>query len=680
MPDFQSYQTAQPRPRGPAVASAALLLAVALAALAPPPARAEVGSDLLSNADRLLYRRAFALARKADWRSAHRKARKAAEPLPGKVLYWLQYRQPGTRAKFDEIAGFIRANPHWPQIERLTRRAEEAMPRGPEHDQAVLDWFNSRPPLSGAGQLRLAEAMMRRQMTADGITWLRHAWINNTFSKREARSIYRRHKKHLRPEDHVARLDRLLWNGWRYSARRLYGLVPTPQRRLAEARVSLMVQGPGVDAKIAAVPAAFRQDPGLAYERLRWRRRKRLDDRAREILLQAPDVLGPKPQKWWFERHVQARKALREGEISLAYRLAGQHGQTSGSVSFAEAEWLAGWIALRFLNDGKAALGHFQRLHEAVRFPVSRARAAYWLGRAHDDLGDGKTARQWWRRAAAHATTYYGQLAVERLGEAEAWRPPDEPKLDGDAVDAFNRTELVRTVRLLAELGEHEHLRPLLLRLAKAAKTPAQRLLTARLGATVERNELAVRGAKIALRAGTALARAGYPALRGLPAIPIEPALAHAVARQESEFNAKAVSHAGARGLMQLLPRTARKTAKSLRLQYRRQKLFEPRYNIRLGAAYLDRLIRAYKGSYIMALAAYNAGPHRVKRWVRDFGDPRNPAVDAIDWVESIGLSETRNYVQRVLENLQIYRRRLATRPVALALLRDLRRNGVDAN
>ncbi len=632
--------------------------------------------DQLTARDRAYYKKAFQAANKNDWSTAHRWARKAKEPLPGKALRWLNYTKPGNRASFHEIADFLTTNGEWPSTQRLIRRAEEAMETSRIDDQTALNWFKRHRPLSGPGQIRLAEAMMSTGLGADGKQWLRYAWINNTFARRNSKAIYRRHRKIFSPTDHMARLDRLLWQGHRYSARRLYTLVPKGYRKLAEARESLMVRGPGVDSKIAAIPPQWLSDGGLAYERLHWRRRKNLDQRAREILLQPPPRLGPRPERWWLERHIQARMTLREGDAPLAYRLAAGHGQPAGTFPYAQAEWLSGWIALRYLNKGGRALQHFAALYKNVRYPVSLARGAYWAGRANLALGKGKDGKAWFKLAAGYPATYYGQLATHALGADGHWRIPKEPTPTVAADLRFQKRDLVRLSHMLRDLRQEKHLRPIILHLAKSATTAPERLMVARLGQNLGQPALAVRAAKLSLRAGTLLPRAGYPVLASRPRMTIEVALAHAVARQESEFDPRAVSSASARGLMQLLPRTARKVAKDLRLRYRTANLFDGRYNMRLGAAYLGQLIKNYRGSYILALAAYNAGPNRVTRWLRQNGDPRKGAVDPIDWVEGISISETRNYVQRVMENLQVYRWRLSPKNSKLALLEDLRRNG----
>ena len=650
-----------------------LILAVSLSVVAGNPIVS--AGNLLSRHDQALYKKAFRAAENNKWANALGWAGKAQNLLPAKALHWAHYLKPRNQSKFSEIAAFLHANPNWPSIKILTRRAEEAMGLSHISNQTVLDWFTRHHPLTGPGQIRLAETMLAIGLKEEGNNWVKYAWVNNRFSRQQSKAIYRDHNQTLTQADHLARLDQLLWLGHRHSARRLYSLVPKGYRKLAEARESLMVQAPGVDGKIAAVPYALLSNTGLTYERLRWRRRKGLDQRAQEILLKPRQELGPRPEKWWTERHIQSRIALRKSNADLAYRLAAEHAQQAGGIPFAQAEWLSGWIALRYLKNANRALHHFVVLYQNVRYPVSLARAAYWAGRANTALGRHNDAAAWYKAAAQHPATYYGQLASQVTVDSGSWLIPREPSPTAAAIVNFKKRELIQLSHLLAELGQEKLLRPFLLYLAAIANNPSERTLVARLGAELGQPALAVRAAKISLRQGTFLARTGYPIIAALPPMEIEPALIHAVARQESEFNPRAISSASARGLMQLLPQTARKTAKSLRIAYRRDRLFDAWYNMRLGSAYLGQMEEKFRGSYILALAAYNAGPNRVKRWLRQNGDPRNGVIDPIDWIELIPITETRNYVQRVMENLQVYRWRLKPKLAVLTLLQDLHRN-----
>lgn len=603
---------------------------------------------------------------------------KIKDPLARKILTWATLVRPDPADGFSEIASFIADNPDWPEQNHLQRRAEEAMSLKTP-DDVVLKWFAERPPISADGKARLAEAWMATGEKDKGEAALRDVWINGDFAKRRELAFYRRHRRQLTSDDHRQRLDRLLWEGRYWPARRMLWKVKPDYRALAVARLSLRRNEGNVDTLIAKVPAALKDDPGLIYERLRWRRKHRKYDSALELLREPPDRLV-RPERWWTERAFLGRRMLLSGDVTAAYRLVKGHGlKPSNGRAFAEAEWLAGWIALRFLDDPRAAAGHFTEQYYAVKYPISLARGAYWLGRAMDAMTEPDLARTWYGLAAVHPTTYYGQLATARLRPGASLLLPEEPAPTTDERKAFNAHELVRAVRMLAEIDEHDRMRPFVLRLDQLAKSPGWRVMTAGLARDSERPDLAVTVAKRAKRDGLKLPETAFPAevpspmkvKGGMP--PLEMPLVLAVVRQESAFNIKARSHARAQGLMQLMPHTALKVAKRLEVPFDRRRLTtDGVYNMTLGQAYLAELLDAFKGSYVLALAAYNAGPHRARQWIRDNGDLRDKDVDSIDWIELIPFGETRNYLQRVLENLQVYRNRLAKEEVALRLEHDL--------
>ena len=505
---------------------------------------------------------------------------------------------------------------------------------------------------------------------------LRAAWIDGNFTKRQERRFYRRYRKYLTRQDHIERLDRLIWRGRYWPARRMLWKVNSDWRALAEARLMLMRMEGNVDRAIERLPAALKDHSGLVYERLRWRRRKGLDSAA-ELIDGAPTDPAH-AEIWWRERSILARRALRKGHVSEAYRLVKEHGLEEGPA-FAEAEWLAGWIMLRFLNEHATAFLHFKAMFTSVAYPISRARGAYWAARAAEEAGKVKLANLWYRSAARYSTAYYGQLAAARLAPGSTIKLASEPQPSPEEVDAFAKQELVRAVEILDTLGERERLRPFILRLSELRETMGWQKLTADLARAHHRPDLAIAVAKKASRAGRELIMAGYPTMT-LPPLRLgkprlEVPLVLAVVRQESAFRPEAQSGAGARGLMQLLPRTARNVAKELKIKYARGQLTaDPQLNLKLGQAYLANLLSAFEGSYVLALAAYNAGPARARRWMRMHGNPRDEAVDAIDWIEMIPIEETRNYIQRVMEGVQVYRGRLNGMELALNLERDLKR------
>ncbi len=627
----------------------------------------------VSGKDAIIYKSAFKEAGSGRWSAAHRIAARAHDPLGARVLRWMDYSRSYNYVSFADISAFIAANPDWPRQRSLQASAETAMMSDVE-DSTVSAWFRWRDPVGRDGRLRFADALINAGDVARAAGFVRLAWVKNNFSGKDLKIIYRRYKHLLRKEDHVARLDRLVWQNRQRDARRMLRYVDKGQQALAQARMALHSFAGGVDAAIARVPGELVETAGLMYERLRWRRRKGRDEAAREILFAAPEDLGV-AKLWWRERVLQARKSLNRGAITDAYRLASEHGQIESS-SFAEAEWLAGWVALRFLGENEQAFEHFTRLYDAVFMPISRARAAYWAGRSTEAMGDPEGAALWYAQAAQYPGTYYGQLASARTLGTKAL-PFAGQRVDAKLA-AIAGHELFAVVRLLNFIGEDSLAGTFTSRLVEISKGPADHAVIAHFAHTLGRHDLAIRAAKQATRDGYVSDANIFP----LVDIPfaydnnvLEHALVLALTRQESLFDKAVKSHAGARGLMQLMPATARLVSRRLRLPYAKSKLTNASYNVKLGSAYLADLIEKYDGSYVLALAAYNAGPSNVRRWLRDNGDPRHdPGVDLVDWVELITIPETRNYVQRVLEGAQVYRWQLGVRVLADSLERDLAR------
>lgn len=628
------------------------------------PAHARAAS--LSEADRTTYKAAFKEFGAKNYAKARLLTGNAADFLPGKVIDWLDLTRNDTEAEFDELARFIERNPDWPRGRTLRRNAERAMPADMP-DAKLLAWFEERPPVTVDGALRYLHATERTGDRGRTVELLRDIWINFDFTREQEHGFRERYGKDLRLDDEIARLHRLLWKRSAKAARRQARRIGNDYVALAEARLLLAYRSRGVDRAVKRVPNSLRDDPGFIYDRARWRRRKGRYKGVVE-LLDPPRPEAPHPEFWWPLRHWAAREALDRKQHGVAYRLSSNHGFERG-IGFAEAEWLAGWIALRFVKDPKTAYQHFVRLYEGVKTPVSRARGAYWAGEAAQAKNSTKWAKHWYRLAASHASTYYGQLAAQRLGQTREVVLPASSDSTPVEREAFENKELVRVVRLLGDLGEDQYQRIFLDRLRQTASSPSEFQLTAELALEAGRPDRALRTAKDARKVGIILPEQLYP----LPNLPetrkLDPTLVLSVIRQESQFYTEAVSSSGARGLMQLMPATAKRVARKLKLRYRRNKLTaNPAFNMRLGEAYLAQLLKRYKGSRLLALAAYNAGPRRVDRWIRNYGDPRKANVDEVDWAERIPFRETRNYVQRILEAVPIYGLRLADRRVDLPL------------
>ncbi len=643
-------------------------------AMANPVVAASVPPSL-SSSDQSLARAALQDAEKKRWRQARTSAAKATEPLVSELIDWLYMRDPESGASFHTIAAFIDAHPEWPRLRTLRRHAEKAMPASTPSAE-VIAWFQRYAPLSGEGKRRFGEALLKTGDTGHGEALIRQAWIETNFDSRTEKAFYSVHKKRLTRQDHLDRLDRLLWDHKLTAARRHLPRVDKGHQRLALARIALVKRQGGVDGAISRVPRELRDTPGLIYERVHWRRRAGLDEGAQALLANPPADLV-RPKLWWRERHILAREALETGNATAAYELAAGHRQTS-PAGIAEAEWLAGWIALRFLDQPSLAYQHFVTMHDVVGMPISIGRGAYWSARAAEAAGTPTEAERWYRRAAAQPTSFYGQLATLALGQHTLSLPPAPPAMT-TGLDVFEARSPVRVARMAGELGEIDLMVLFLGHLVDISDDPAEHVTIAMIGLDYGLPPVAIRVAKHVTRDGQLVMPAAYPVLpvftKAASQGPLDAGILLGLSRQESELDTRVISKAGARGLMQLMPGTAKMVAKRLGLPYKRARLTQDgTYNVRLGADYLSQLITDYDGAHALALAAYNAGPGRVRQWIREHGDPRDPKVDVLDWIEMIPFSETRNYVQRVLESAQVYRHVLAPAdaPPTLQLAEEL--------
>ncbi len=646
-----------PRRRGcrcRAVAGLALLVAALLVWPAPASARD------LSESDLVLYRDAFRSVQREQWGDAVATAARAHERLPAKIIRWMDLARPRSGHSFAEISAFIRSNPAWPNHNGLARQAEETMPATMPAAEVVA-WFEAHAPVSALGVGRYADALVARGDSDKAAALVKRFWLEANFTAAEDEVAFRhRFAAVLQPADHLARLERVLWDHQALAAQRLLPLVDEGQRALALARLALAGDEPGLDETLRRVPPQLAGDPGLAYERLHWRRAKENYAGALEILNHPPAELG-RPALWWTERNFFVRLLLKQRNPSAAYLLVTAHGLSAGQP-LAEAEFLAGWLALRHLHLPAEALGHFQRLYEAVTAPMSRARGAYWCGRAADALDDHEQAQDWYRKAAAFPTMFYGQMATLALGREIAPAMPAEPVPGAEAALRFARRDLVQAARLLHEIDPGDsagRVGLFLRRMARDVTDAADWPLLGRLAIELNRPDEAIFVAKQAFQAGVVLTGSGYPEVSLRSNVGIEGALALALIRQESTFNNKIVSSAGARGLMQLMPNTSKRLAHKLSLKHdpTDARLSEDNdYNILIGTAEIQELLESYHGSYILTIAGYNAGSGRIDDWLGIYGDPRKPGVDPLDWIESIPFAETRNYVQRVLEAAQVYR------------------------
>lgn len=600
--------------------------------------------------------------RSGDWTEAAILKTKLAEPAAVALTEWFAIRG-GIPVGFDRMTAFQRDYPDWPVTARMRRIAEQALVAERKPASVVRAFFASQTPLTAGGRIALAFALKADGLEEEAKAQIRHAWREDTFGAEMESRILDSFPNALTQADHRFRMERfLLKENWG-AATRAAGRAGKDYLTLVKARMGLFQGKKKAEKAFAAVPAALRKDSSYLFSRALYLRRSDKFAEAAAVIQQAPRDHEQRVDgdEWWAEQRRIARELLDQGDAKTAYEVARHHSAESPAQQI-EAEFHAGWIALRFLNDPKAAGEHFATVAKTASTPISIARVAYWQGRAAEAAGAPVDARIFYERAADRPTTYYGQLAMEKLGQKVSLRAVDP--LSPAERRAFEALTPIKAVKLLHEIGEEDLALSLYSDLAQHLDDPGRLDALAGL-ASAEKNPRAVLAiGKIATQRGLPLDVHAYP----LSAIPefepvgdeVEPAMVYAIARQESAFNPKAVSSAGARGLMQLMPATAKRTAKRFGVDFDLDRLVQdPSYNAKLGAAHLGELMEDWKGSHILAFASYNAGGGNVMKWVRAYGDPRKPGVDVVDWIERIPFYETRNYVQRVMENLLVYRERL---------------------
>ena len=609
-------------------------------------------------------RTALEAAARTDWAEA-RSAANDAGTVGRDIIEW-QYLRAGAGLLGDYEA-FLARRPDWPGLGLLKEKGEVAVARSTDPAR-VLAYFGADLPETAYGALAIIKALQDQGRSAEAQARARWAWVNLTFAADQEVALLT-----LAPQDpaaHEARLDRLLWENKASEAKRMLPRVSADWAALAKARLALEERAEGVNALIAAVPKALHADAGLAHARFDWRSAKDLKPDATALILERSTSaagLG-RPEAWAKRRAALARSLLRDEDAKTAYKVAAQHFLTSGG-DYADLEFLAGFIALRHLGDAQTALKHFAHLEEAVSTPISASRALYWQGRAHEALGQRDAATAEYRKAARYQTAYYGQLAAERLNLSldasllDSTRPADWRSA------SFARSSVLEAALLLLRAGDLAQGKRFILHLAE--KLNAEELAQlADLTLTINQPHIAVLIGKQAAERNVILPRAYFPLTEMVPeGLAVSRAFALSIARRESEFDPTARSHAGARGLMQVMPATAEHMAPKLGLDFDAAKLTsDPAYNAAMGSGYLRQLVDEFGPSIALVASGYNAGPGRPRRWITEFGDPRRPDVDVVDWVETIPFSETRTYVMRVSESVVIYRAKLrgAAGPVRL--------------
>ncbi len=586
---------------------------------------------------------------------------KKTNPELKTLVTWLELHNED-KLSFYQLRDFINQHPNWPRASALKRKIEENNFKDCKNNE-ILEWFVVNPPETISGKKKYLSLVKGEALKAK---YAKEIWIEANFTKDEQAAFLKNYKNIITEADYIARLDYLLFNNKIDQAKRLLSKIPQKLLSTYQTRINIQ-QG---DLKALALET---KDIGILYDMASVYNKKDDDLNLIKILKAAAKISSPYQHYFWKMKSKLIRDLIQDGEYKTAYLFASSHGNLD-KTEYSEAEWLAGWISLRFLKEPKLSVTHFTNMHNKVKRPMSVSRASYWLARSYEALKDDKNSKNWYKVAAKYYTNFYGQLAVCKANNCEVDIPSDPIITSADNKN-FQKNILVKSAFVLHQSKKYAHLvQQFLFQAIDNSESLAEIALITRLGFDLNHNHLSVEAAKHASYKDIYIIHSNYPIIESVyKEHELDPALVMALIRQESVFNHRAVSCAGATGLMQLMPHVAKETAQNIQVSYRKDKLSDPHYNTHLGTTHLDKLVTCYEPSYILSIAAYNAGDKPVKKWLDKNGDPRlmNDIEDIVDWMERISFYETRNYVQRVLEGKSVYHL-LMTKEKKLPILSDL--------
>jgi soluble lytic murein transglycosylase len=637
------------------------------------PAPAHALSHALSDRDVTLFRQAIDAARRANVNEARSAIAELTDPLARKTATWVLVDSCADSVGFYDVDNARRELAGWPRGARRQAAAERLLETAGKTPQQTLDWFAGAEPATAQGAMAMASAYRGLGRPAEASALIKHWWRDKSFEAEAQRTMLARFADVLTQDDHVRRTDVLLYGSQGPAARDMIALLPADQQAAARTRLALRGEARDATDLVAALPSEMAQSPGVAFERAAFLRRKGMDMPAlAEVAYFPHEVATPdQGERIWDERKHLVLAALRAGDTRAAYAAAADSGLNAGAPG-ADAEFAAGWIALTKLNEPEKAARHFAALERIGVTPITKGRALYWEGRAAEARGDKAASEAFYGRAARHNTTFYGMLATEKLGQRLTLTP--DPVITPQARAAFEARGEIQATRLLFDYGQRELFRVFVLNLDDVLPTAEDEAQLIDLARGYGEMDVSMKAGRVAAQRGFFLPQRAFPMRNAPDGGAAEPALVLAITRQESGFDPNVRSGAGARGMMQLMPSTAKILARRIGVSYSPSQLDEPDYNMRLGATFLGQLVTQFSGSYVMAAAGYNAGPGRPGQWATFCGDPRGGSTDPVDFIECIPFSETRNYVMRVMENMEIYRAKLNGGSTPLNITADLKR------
>jgi len=632
-----------------------IITASAKAALPTPAVPQTMPSVLVSDA----FDSALALVGDGKFAEAYDAARGLPSDVERRTVQWAAVYYGNGAIPYETVRAFEADAPDFVSGSVFKTRIEQALIKSGAPGSTLISALSGALPNTLDAQIALAAAYADAGKSDRAAAIARSIWVDNYLDPKTEQKVLDRLGKLLTAKDHWARAEHLMMNDRTSAVERLLKFLTPGQKSLAIARNAVSRNAKNAKDLLDQVDPAYKANPIYYFSRAERARQFELWDDAIAFLNEGK-ATDPDAENWWYERRTLIRQLLSAGDAKRAYRAAAEY--TSGPEGrLVEARFHSGWIALSFLHEPQAAIKHFAAEAKLSTLPDSVTQANYWLGRARTAAGDAKGAKAAYEAAAAHGTIYYGLLARAELGMKPVELRPMPSTKDVEAT--FNSRELVQAINLLVADKQNDMAAALLRLLAQdQLKTGGEFVLAARLAQTVDAHNLAIAIADIADKRGVPLDLFSFPK-DGLPTTKladIDMAAIYAITRTESRFQTDAISSSGARGLMQLMPATAKETAKKIGVSFSSSKLTsDPEYNTQLGSSYLATQLETYSGSLLLAAAAYNAGGGNANKWIAAYGDPRADNVDPVVWVELIPFQETRKYVQRVLGNYLVYRARL---------------------
>ena len=609
-------------------------------------------------------------ADKKDWAHALAAAKSHHDPVLKKIILARQFLDPSDKsASFEQIISFAAMHPKWPRINQIKENAEFHIDAS-TRKEIIVKWFSTNKPQTPKGYKFYA--LSAKGHVKDPKHIIKNGWIYGNFTPEESKQFYAQNKQFLTSDDNIKKIDALMWNNHRSAAKQIAH--SATERAYLNAFIALIDGSGNGHHLFSALPQVYQHNSGILYHYLaQFKKTDIIPESAASMILNVhhdPMHIS----EWWAMRNLFAKNMMQQKKYNLAYKISSTHdGESAKDIS--DAEFLAGWIAFKYMHNLKGAYAHFHKMYDIVQMSISTAKASYWLGLTAAAMGDKQLAHKWYTEAASYNFTFSGQLAMIEMKKESITLPPHPPKISALDKKIYHDNELARATNMFIKHGRNDLALVYAQAAIASAKNPGEVALIVDAIKNCKNLHYTTEIAKSAAQRGYIMTKANYPTPYKFHAA-IEPALTYSIILRESVFDQYAISHANAHGLMQVVPDTACRTAKKMKAKCNTRALtHDPAYNISLGNKYLKDLIDRYNGSYLLAIAAYNAGPHVIDRWIVTMGDPRKLRTvhEVVYWIESMPYWETREYVQRVLENVQIYRKVLGVSG-NLGLKKDLMR------